>query len=408
MRGVQISAESRWRQAVAFGIVELILSDRSWLRRRTDRTVLLNSRRAGWVTELDIVMPTIAGTTGTDGVPRVVLPILFKRKQLLTAFEVRQDGTRVAPLTSSESAPFLAEAVLAAAAAVLGPAIAPAIRQELLRLLDDEIIATQAYDGLRSMADGCDATTREQASGLLANVTVAGLMRNLSVGFPVLLLVEGQPGSGIGVQVQHEEEHRGQLVLPAGSALSYHAELGCPDGVRLDGDLPVEAADLPAEPGWRSIYDQAGTDGFWQRRSQPWDYNHPNHASLVALHADTSRAPSGSATLSVTLTGWLRVAPGELGLQMRVVTCLTAALFAGGLGLRAAGIHPIAGGGGATLMVALLSVYAGTLAVVRPSQTQRHVTRKPRVAMTLLALLTGAGAAVLAVGLPLGQPPLSP
>jgi hypothetical protein len=388
-----------------------MVHDRTWLRRRIDRTEILSDEKAGWESELEILLPQL-GSGGPLPEPLTIgelpVPLVVKNKELLTAFDVLDaQGAHVQWLTSAETAPILNLMVFAEAQDVLTKAglfaesgFDRALQWYLLRFVGDAEAGKQAIKWLTKAAEAGPpgfALGRDQAAALCEAKAVHGLLAVLSEGFPVLVPLPNQPYARHVLQITHEEATKGYIRLPAGSASSYHAELACPEGVRLSAAVPIKADGLPATPEWRSYGDRAG--GYWNRRY----VLEKRLISLIAIHAAATRQ---DAVLDVSVREWLRIARGGLGLRMRVAVIATASVFSLGALLRGLNIRPLVGGGGATLLIALLSVYVGLLAVSELAPTQRQVTSKPRLTLIGVAVLTASAAACLAVTFPATPPPL--
>jgi len=369
-------------------------ADRSWIRRRTDRTVILDRNRARWSTELEICLPDFAapGAATSITLTELPLPLVHKQKRLLTGFSVTTGHNEgISTLTARESRIITAEMVLSEAQQVLvsqglfTQGFDRSVEWVLLRFTGTAEEGAAAFQWLID-ASGAgqrgSTVARDQAEALIQTEFMRNLLKELSTAFPVIALVPNTPGQRDILWVTHDDDTGGRIYLPGGAAASYHAEISCPDGVRFAAATPLVPHDLPDSHD----VEDATAGGYWQRTSRD---------ELIAVHVAATRR---EASIEIDVGRALKVEARGIGTLSRAAAWVTLGIFAGGVLLRTLGVRPQVES--APILVGVASGVVGLLATRGRAPTQREVAAKPRGALTVLSLLIAIAAVALALKFP--------
>jgi hypothetical protein len=390
-------APSVTRQQAA--VVARLHTDPSWIRRRTDRIVVLDRTRARWATELEICLPDLADPDPAKSItlPELPLPLVHKQKRLLTGFSVttaRNQG--VSTLTAKESRVIVAEMVLSEAQQILtgrglfASGFDQSVEWVLLRFsgtADEGAAAFQWLINASATGPPGSSVARDQAEALMQSPFTRSLLKEFAAAYPIVALVPNEPGTRHILWIAHDDDTGGRIVLPGGTAASYHAELSCPDGVRFSPSIPMTPLNLPAIAG----EEDPTAGGFWQQVISD---------DLLAVHV---AAPLREAKLALDVRQALRVEHHGIGAQARTAAWMTLGVFVGGAALRARGVQPLVES--APILVGVASGVVGLLATRSRAATQREVATQPRLVLWALSTLIAAAAVALALRFPGDGPP---
>lgn len=369
------------RQAAA--LLALHVFRHEWTVRRIDTTTLDHDRHLRWRTTLEICIPEGLAAKPDDylALPELPLPILVRHKRLATGFEVTDEkGRPVTTLTWIQSRPIIVDMLRELARG----AIRSGTRYRWLNRQIGECLAGFAEDAVHAgsameQLNAFKATgTRQQAiesAALLDDPLISRLLIELQAGYYVIALLPLQRGVRRSINLSHEEAIDPEgVVLAAGAAPSYHAEVRLPLGVRFRA-LRVSDIHPAGEPNleWRSEL----------------------RDDLLAIHALPTYA---SATLTVRILDSVHEPSWGFADKTWAVSVVTAAVFIAGFVVRSPGAEPETAA--AALVVALPTAYAAILLQEARSNLEDKLRAGPRRILVAVAFLTYVGALTLATTFP--------
>lgn len=200
-------ALSERRGELAYALLPLLLTLRSWIDRRVEKIELTSERRARRTVSIDLTIPPIAGELLADPFP---LPIAFLEKRPLVRFDLRDEGGGAVPMMTRRQNVLLSRAVLLRLADAratipnLIPELDVHVLDDLRTIVGADPVAAQL--ALRNFEHGGGPGSALQRAWIWEDPELRTLLTTLAPNFVLYIWTRCRPGDRRIFKLAYDDE----------------------------------------------------------------------------------------------------------------------------------------------------------------------------------------------------------